>query len=374
MRLEDASAVDTTTPVTPAVTETPAQTVPDTPDAPEPKLSMREGMEATLKAIRERPERVRDESGRFAPAGTDKAPERPAAAVLAPAPVQPAAAAPSVKPARPTDMPAAWGADKATAWTALPPDAKAYVAQREQQMEAFHANYAGLKPWQEAATANQTTLPEVLQRVHMVETAMGRDPSEGLVAALQMVGIEGQGAAQALVGALRRLGVNLGGQPQPAAQPNGQAQPQGDPRYDDLARRFETIQQTLAQQEMSKAQGNVAAFAADPANKFFPQVQDAVVSELKAMRALGRQPDLKEAYERALWTRPDIREQLVAEQVAAQVPAAVATRTQELDKSRLASRSVTGSPPTAEGRSSAERPAKLRDEIAMGVRNAMGRA
>ena len=73
-------------------------------------------------------------------------------------------------------------------------------------------------------------------------------------------------------------------------------------------------------------------------------------------------------------TRADIRDKLVTEQVSARQSAAAAAKSQDLEKARSASRSVAGSPPSADGRSSADKPTGLRDEIAMRVRNAGGRA
>ncbi len=370
MSVAEDLTVDTSAPVAPApildtpspapVVETPA------PAADKKPVTLREGIESSLKAIRDRP---RDEVGRFAQTPAKQPDPAAVAKQAVPAPAQPAAA----PPMRPADMPKAWKAEAAQHWSTLPPEARTYITEREAQMEAFHAKHAGLGPWQEAATQNGTTLNEVLERVHAVETAMASDPSQGLIQACQMVGLDRGSAVQALQGALKALGVD-GGQPAPQPQPGQQPaqHPVQDPRYDELARRFETVTNTLQQQEMAKAGEAVKAFAADPANKHYNEVADDIVRELKAMRALGQTPDLKLAYERACWGRTDIREKLVAEQIATKVPAAVTAKTQELDKSRSASRSVAGSPPVAEGRSSADQPSKVRDMIANGVRTAMG--
>lgn len=353
-----APVLDTPSPA--PVVETPA------PEA-DKKFSLREGLESSLKALRDR---HRDEVGRFAPTPAKPADPATVATPAVPAPAQPAAV---VAPQRPADMPKAWKAEAGQHWATLPPEARAYITERETQMEAFHAKHAGLGPWQEAAQQNGTTLNEVLERVHAVETAMATDPSGGLIQACQMVGLDRAGSVQALSGALKALGVDAG-QLAPQPQPNGQTPqaPIQDPRYDELARRFETVTQTLQQQEMQKAGEAVKAFAADPANEHYNEVADDIVRELKAMRALGQTPDLKLAYERACWGRTDIREKLVAKQIAEKVPVAVAAKTQELDKSRSASRSVAGSPPVAEGRSLADQPSKLRDQIANGVRTALG--
>jgi hypothetical protein len=373
MSVAEDLTVDTSVPQTPApVLDAPAPApVVETPAPVQDKRqSTREALESSLKAVRDRP---RDEVGRFA----QKQPDRTAVAKPAvPTPAQPAAAvAPGAQPKaieRPADMPKAWGADKAAIWSGLPPEAHAYLTEREAQMEAFHAKHAGLAQWQEAATQNGTTLHEVLERVHAVENAMATDASQGLIQACQMVGLDRASAVQALQGALQKLGVQGSGAtpPQPGQPPAGEVR---DPRYDELARQFQTVTQTLQQQEMQKADAAVRAFAADPANKFYAEVSEDIVRELKAMRALGQNTDLKLAYERACWGRPDIREKLVAEQIATKVPAAVDAKTQELEKARSASRSVAGSPPQAEGRSSADKPSNVRDMLTQQVRAVAGR-
>jgi hypothetical protein len=376
----DQPAVETTLPAPvapPPALDTPATPPPVTPavDPQAKRPTLREGLEASLKTIRERP---RDDAGRFATTSPTAKQPTAAAATAATAPSTSPTPLPAVaaKLERPSNMPKAWGADKAALWTGASPELAAYLTERETQMEAFHTKHAGLGQWQEAATANGTTLTEVLERVHTVESAMASDPSQGLIQACQMVGLDRASAVQALTGALRNLGVSVG-QPTPGATPpNGvdpaAQSPAADPRVDALTQQLTSLQRSIHEQSMAQSEQSVKAFAADPANKYFNEVSTDVVRELQAMRATGQTPDLKLAYERACWGRTDIREKLVAEQVAAKVPAATAAKTQELEKSRSASRSVAGAPPSAEGRSSADKPSKLRDMIAQGVHNAIG--
>lgn len=363
MNVDAASTVETQVqtpvqaPIDPPASEAPEARQPE-PQSKGPTL--RESVESSLKGLRER---ARDEGGRFT---QSKAPE-PQLPVEQPKPA---------KIERPANMPKAWGADKASIWTGLSPEAVAHISEREAAMEAFHAKHAGLGEWQKAAEANGTTLNDVLQRVSVVENALLQDPSQGLIQACQMVGMERGGAIQALTGALRALGVNVGGggQQQPPQQQGQPQQPQTelrDPRVDEVLTKLSTIESTFGKQAEDRALQAVEAFRADTNNKYFDQVADDVIRELQAMRALGKQPDLKLAYERACWGRADIREKLVAEQVASKTSAQTAAQTQVLEKSRSASRSVAGSPPQVEGRSSADRPSKLRDQVAQGVRSAM---
>lgn len=373
MNADAASTVDPITTAPAPVLDTPETAPPAPPetttDAPKP-VSIREGIESSLKAIRDRP---RDEVGRFAPTPAKQPDPATAATKAAPAPAQPAVVAP---PVRPADMPKAWAADKAQHWAGMTPEQRAYVTERETQMEAFHAKHAGLGQWQEAAAANNTTLNEVLERVHTVETAMATDPAQGLIQACHMVGLDKQSAVAALAGALRNLGVQVGPSAQQPQSQTPSAPPQSlPPEVQQVLQRVQTLEGTLRERALSDADQRVQAFFADPANKYANELQNEISGELKAMRAKGEAPDLAKAYERAMWNTPRLREQIVADQVAQKQKEADAARAQELEKARSASRSVAGSPPVAEGRSSADQPSKTRDMIAQGVRNAMhGRA
>jgi len=332
---------------------------------PEPvadKTSLRDQIAQNMKAIQDRP---RDDAGRFAPTKAEQAAQ--AQTAQAPATQQPAVAI-QPKAERPGDMPKAWGADKAAYWSTLTPEAKAYITERETQMEGFHTKFGGLNQWHEAAQANGTSLPEVLDRVSKVENTMISDPSQGLIMAGDMVGMSREDTARALVGALQKLGYQI-----PGVQQSQNVQAALPPEFDQLAQRLNGIEQTFQQQAISKAQAQVDEFFANPANEHAQALQDEIAQELRAMKAIGKPMDLKTAYDRALWTRPDLREKLVAKQIADKQAQEAAARTQELAKSRSAARSVAGTPPRAEGRSSADRPTSLRDEIAMRVRTATGR-
>ena len=364
------TAVDTAPAAPPPVGDTPS--TPSAPSLPElnaEKPSIRDGIEKGLKALQS--ERTRDEAGRFAVEAKDK-----------PAPAQTPAAQPVVaKPAvveRPATMPKAWGADKAALWTGLSPEVAAYMTERENAMEAFHAKHAGLAQWQQIAESNGNTLPQVLERVHQVETAMSTDPARGFLAAAEMVGLDRHATVGALVGALRSLGVDMGGaQPAPAngaTPPNGQLPDVAAMVREAVNSAVGPILTDARQRALGEAEGKVKAFFADPANKYANELQTEISGELRAMRALGQQPDLAKAYDRALRSRPDLHEKLVTERIEEKQKAAEAARTQELEKSRSASRSVAGSPSTANGRSSADKPATMREQLTHAVRAIAGRA
>lgn len=347
-------------PVAPA-----AQPAPAEPKPADKGPTMRESVAEALKSVRERP---RNEIGQYAK--VEKAPEVAPAAQPAPDAAQKPA-----KVERPADMPKAWGADKAAIWQAMTPEQRAIVTERETQMEGFHSKFGGLKQYADVAAQNGYTLTEVLDRVTKIEDTMAADPARGLLMASEIVGLSHSDTVRALQRALMHLGVNPG-QMQP--QPNGQAHPQQGalpPVIETLAARLAKIEESQATQaqkdqaaRLAKAQAEVDGFFADPKNEFAEQLREDIVRELQMMKAAGLEQSLPTAYERAMWTRPDLRETLVTKQIAQAQEQAKAAQAQALEKSRSASRSVAGSPPLAEGRSSAAKPANLRDEVASLVR------
>jgi hypothetical protein len=327
----------------------------NTTTTPEPKAdkgpSLRDSLEAGIKGLRDR---ARDPAtGKFAP--VEKAPTPNGLDPSQPQPIAPA------KIERPADMPKAWGADKASLWAAMTPEQRAYVTERETQADQLHQNYGGLKRWHETALENGTTLPEVLDRMHAVETKMYESPPDGLIAAMQAVGLDHGSAVKTLVSALTKLGVNPNGAQVPQGQQQQQPQQQfRDPRVDQLL-------EAQRNEKLRAAQEQVTKFRTDPANKYFEEVADDIMREIGFEKAQGRQPDLKQIYERVIWANPGTRQKILAEQSAQQAQAQTQVRTQELTKARSASGSVAGTLPAAEGRK-ADRPASLRDDLTSRVR------
>lgn len=345
--------------VEPVVAEQPAQETKT--EAP----SLRDELAASLSKIKnQRPDASRDEAGKFT-----KAQEAQAAQPGTQAPAAAAAA-----PDRPGDMPKAWGADKAAHWSSLSPEAKAYIAEREAKMEEFHGKFSGLQRFHDMAAANGNTLPAVLERVANIENQMLQDPTVGFVMAGQMVGMTPEQTAQALFGALKRLGYDPQ-QPQAGQERQEQGQPMNLatlPEFQALKRDLDGLKQSATQQVMASTLKTVEAFFADPANKFAKDVEADIAREIKAMRAIGQEPDLKAAYERALWTRPDIRQKLIDEQVQAAAQAKAAAQARESERVRQASRSIAGAPPNGEGRASGIKPGNLREELATQLRARLG--
>lgn len=142
--------------------------------------------------------------------------------------------------------------------------------------------------------------------------------------------------------------------------PNQQVNP-------DVQRLEKTVQQLQWEREQEKSnqqqqlqtniQSQIEAFSAKPENVHF----EAVKADMAALLSAGRAKDLQDAYDMAVWARPDIRSTLLAAQTAE----AEAKRRQEANAkvtaARKAGSSVVGSPGITPSATSPDR--SLRDEL-----------
>ncbi len=228
----------------------------------------------------------RDERGRFAA----KAAQDAAAAAVADPEAQ------AVQPVT-GQAPAAWGKDKAALFAALPPEAQAFIAQREQQISEGFKTYEGLAPFAESARANGLSLRDVMTRVQELEDAFATDPVAGFHEIMRRSGYDAMKIAQAVL-------ANAGQQPDAGQQ---QA-PAFDPRV------IQSLQQEIQSLKMQPFVQQVEAFASDPANKHFERLSPVI----KQLLAADPQLSLPDAYNRACWSDPQVRTELMAEQTKQQ--------------------------------------------------------
>jgi len=172
-----------------------------------------------------------------------------------------------------------------------------------------------------------------------------------------------QQKAQAVMHAIQTFGVDLslvGGQqanPLTAIQQEIQAlRQQADP-----VRIKSQLQQEM---EHDRINGEIEAFAANPANVHF----NAVKSTMGSLIATGQAQGLQDAYEQAIWSHPSIRTELLNAQ-----------KTQEAEKKKAemaakkkASASVAGSPGMASPNANAPQKS-LEDEIRENLRASSGK-
>ena len=124
--------------------------------------------------------------------------------------------------------------------------------------------------------------------------------------------------------------------------------PQPDPQYLHLQQELSQLRQQQEswlrqqqEQESSTLTSAIEQFKADPANQHFEAVRD----DMAMLLENGRAKSLKEAYDMAVWVRPDIRSNLLKQQT--EEAAKKAQETSHAQRAKTAAVGVKGSSPAS---------------------------
>jgi hypothetical protein len=277
-------------------------------------------------------ERPRDDHGRFAPKVEPE--PQPAVAALE-------SAAPPVKEPEPVApvqtvglaAPPAWSHATKAKWNELPAEVQQEIVKRELDVRK-----------QVARMDDERAFGRELQRViapyEPIIRAEGGTPAAAVQDLLNTAYIlrTGDPATKARLFAetAQRFGVDL--------STLGQQQ-QMDPTVANLQREIAQLKATYQQQQQTEQQRaeqqalqTIEAFKSDPGHPHF----DAVQAEMSALITAGAAKDLAQAYDMALWARPDLRQQLIAAQTANLKTSD--DKRQKVDKARTKGVSVRGGP------------------------------
>jgi hypothetical protein len=211
------------------------------------------------------------------------------------------------------------------AWEKTPEAVRADIVKRESEIEAGFKRYSGISDFAEQAERGGTTLKAALTDYAAVETALRQDFVGGVEFLCRRLGVQPE--------ALLR-GLSQRYQGQQGAQTNGQAQP-----IDQNALANHVAQTVRSEIEQRELQSEVARFQADPANKFFANVQ----KDMFHLAQSGQATTIKQAYEAACWLNPEIRAILVEETASGRNRDAVRTAA----KAQNAAKAVSGAPASA---------------------------
>lgn len=157
----------------------------------------------------------------------------------------------------------------------------------------------------------------------------------------------------------------------PGATPSGIDQQPGTPpgTFDPASVKNEllsAVRQEIAQQQFAQlsqsAVAEVQSFTADPR---FPYAND-VKQDMAALFQAGQATTLQDAYDKAVWMRPEIRSKLIADQERQKAEAAAA----EAAKKRAVAVSVTGAPYTAAPVANSGRRESARETVARALEEA----
>ncbi|HLO79210.1 MAG TPA: hypothetical protein VK196_22355 [Magnetospirillum sp.] len=240
--------------------------------------------------------------------------------------------------------PIGWSPTAKAAFAELPPAVQEAVARREQEINQGFAklrDFKGLEEYSEMARQSGTTLKEAFDRYRAAEQALDQNFHAGVAQLCEMYDIHPVQLAQDF---LRAFG--QGGQ-----------MPQGmDPQSQLLARRLhgmeETVRTLISERERQEQEG-INAYISDFSQNavYFENVRRDMADLIRA----GKAADLQDAYDKACWMNPEIRDLLIKQQAAPQTAQA------RVDQARRASGSLrTGAPA---GNASGSTPGNLRSAL-----------
>ena len=291
---------------------------------------------AQVPELDDKPERVRDEQGRFTKAEQDAAdakaldakPAVEAKPAEPQAPTQPEAE--EQKTATATAPPPGWSIAAKAEFDKLPPAVREAVAKRETEINQGFAKlteYKGLDPYVEMAKRSGTTITQALEGYTRAEQVLATDFVNGVRDLCRYYNFNPAQLAQ-------ELGL---------ATPGNQPPAQNDPispvfqKVSALEQRLAQYEQQREMEEQQAVNGTLQQFASDPANRYFENVKMDMGRFIQA----GMATDLKDAYDKACWANPEIRALQIRE---AQQPA-IQQRAQAVSQARQASKSIpTGAP------------------------------
>src|SRR6266436_499236 len=245
--------------------------------------------------------RTRDEAGRFA----KEEKERQETAQVA----KPLEGAPEIKPVGWDQRGLSWKKEYWGRFEKLEPELQQYILQRENEYKAGVSTYKGEAEAAKALkTAIEPFLPE-LQRHNIDPSAWIRN----LGNAHQTLAL---GSPQAKLQIFQRLAQDYG-VPLQYLVPNQQGQiAQLDPAVQYLAQNLQGLQQQWQQfqsqqqaAEQASIQQSIEQFKTDATRH--PHFE-AVREQMAALLSANLAQNLDEAYEKAIWMSPQVREQVVA--------------------------------------------------------------
>lgn len=333
--------------------------------------------EAKITLDAPKPERPRDEVGKFASKPAEEKPKRETltlpvkesqATQQAQADVTAQAAAPTAK------APESWSAPMKEKFGALDPSVQAYITQRE--TEAHRALTA-----QDAERQFGKQVKEITQPYMAQIQAEGGDPLKAyqlyLNTAHVLRGTNEVAKAQSIAGVMQQFRVNpnlllsvlQGGNVQ-----NGmglQPTPQQGLAPENVA---QIVQAELAKQrqiqEEYQLQGEIEQFESSAGHEHFSQVKPVMAALLTS----GQAADLQDAYDQACWANPEIRSILSSQQAKAAEEKRLTELNAKAGAARYAAGSITGAPGGGKSLNGSTNPnSSIEDDIRAAMREHAGR-
>jgi len=293
----------------------------DVPETPELEIDQPE----STPEPKEQPEAEPEESPEKDPQAEADKPDAPEAAEN---PEQPE----EVEPA-----PSSWRKDVAAKWNELPADIRAEINRRESEYHKGIEQYkpavqfaqemnAAITPYVRNIQASGVPAPQAMNHLLMIEDKLRNGDEESKL--------------QTLVKIAHDYGIDL--------QKAGQTQP--DQRMWQMEQQLaheratrEQYERSMADRDNQAVTSEIEAFASAEGHEHF----EVVKADMAAMLQSGMAQGLQDAYDKAVWARPDLRQSLIEkERTEAEQRA---TEQARRNKAKSAAVGVKGSPPSSSG-------------------------
>jgi hypothetical protein len=285
--------------------------------------------ETTTEAVQaapEAPERARDEQGKFAAREEPQVPEELKPERRAPSSWKPDAQAAFLK------------ADRGEQLT--PEEIRILTAEAEKRENDYHKGIEGFKTHAQKARQFEQAIAPYQQTLQQLGVDAPTAISKLLQADHTLRYSDPVQKAQYFQNLAREYGIDLG---------QVQNIPQQDPQTQYLMQQLNELRQTqqmwqnsIQEQERSKANHELESFATSDKAHF-----EAVRNDMADLLESGKAQSLEQAYEMAIWMRPDVRQTLIEQQrIEAQKKY---EEQQRVTRAKTASVSVKGSSPSSGG-------------------------
>lgn len=290
-------------------------------------------------------ERSRDDQGRFAekPKAEEKKPAAQPETAVASQPSATQQAAPQTAQAvAAVPAPPHWKGGGKVEWAKLTPEVQREIVNDYSRVSQTEGELTRLKSAigdrAQVLAATYGSVEQGIQNLFAISDMANKNPTGFVLWFAQQRGIDltqfGQGSA--------------------AVGQNPQA-PESHPLMQKLAAiesQQNALQQHIQQAQNAPIMAEVERFKSDPAHPYYNDVEPHIISLLQQKAVAGNSPSerLKNAYEAAIWARPDIRERLLEGERQKLTDKNAATVAQ----AKQAAGSITGSP--AGSKASADEP------------------
>lgn len=303
--------------------ETEAQPVPEAAtERDDVHADVRAAFEAHAPAVDtvegEKPSPARDDGGKFTKAAGQ---ESDAATVTDADPAE----GKITEPSKAAEPPTSWSADAKAKWSALDPSIQAEIAKRENDM------HDGGRKWSE----EKRHYEEVLAPVRAVAQRNGVDEREGLTRLLAANDYLERDPAAAIQWLAKAYGVDLSNVEQTLSE-----RPVADPAVTALVQKVSSLETSIAERERAEVTATLDTFAKAPGHEHYNEVKKLMGHLMQT----GQADSLDDAYEKAAWATPSVREKLIAAQTGSQDATRKAKERETAEKAKRAAISVNGSP------------------------------